>query len=291
MRFVLTHDAEEFAGHAEGFLAERVERNILATVLLNLRRGHLGASAPLFAYSVDGRGKVCAVALRTPPWPLLVSDLDSNAAEAQMEAWLPADPDVPGVSASPSSARAVAGAWVRRTRGRSYCRMREAMHVLREVRDPLSTAPGRLRIASDAELDLLTEWERAFMLEAGVGQPQAAQAAVRVRLARDAQYVWEDGGPVSTLTLSPEVAGTVRIGPVYTPPEHRRHGYASSAVAAAVRRSLTRGARQCMLFTDLANPTSNHIYAAIGFRPVMDWEEHAFVAVHNARSRDRLVGS
>jgi predicted GNAT family acetyltransferase len=32
-----------------------------------------------------------------------------------------------------------------------------------------------------------------------------------------------------------------------------------------------------MLFTDLANPTSNKIYAEIGYRRVADWEEHAFV--------------
>lgn len=31
-----------------------------------------------------------------------------------------------------------------------------------------------------------------------------------------------------------------------------------------------------MLFTDKANPTSNKIYAAVGFEPISDWEEHAF---------------
>jgi predicted GNAT family acetyltransferase len=77
--------------------------------------------------------------------------------------------------------------------------------------------------------------------------------------------------------MSPPVAGTIRIGPVYTPPEHRRHGYASSAVAAASRRALSAGARQCMLFTDLANPTSNRIYARVGFRRCADWEELKFL--------------
>lgn len=32
-----------------------------------------------------------------------------------------------------------------------------------------------------------------------------------------------------------------------------------------------------MLFTDLANPTSNRIYAAVGFRRVADWEEHTLL--------------
>jgi predicted GNAT family acetyltransferase len=87
--------------------------------------------------------------------------------------------------------------------------------------------------------------------------------------------VWEDEEPVSMLGVHPAVAGVVRIGPVYTPPTKRRRGYAGSAVAAASRRALSAGARRCMLFTDLANPTSNKIYAEVGFRRVGAWEEFA----------------
>jgi predicted GNAT family acetyltransferase len=68
----------------------------------------------------------------------------------------------------------------------------------------------------------------------------------------------------------------VRIGPVYTPPERRARGYAGSAVAAASRRALAGGADTCMLFTDLSNPTSNKIYAEVGYTPAGSWEEHTF---------------
>jgi predicted GNAT family acetyltransferase len=67
-----------------------------------------------------------------------------------------------------------------------------------------------------------------------------------------------------------------RIGPVYTPPELRRRGYASSAVAAVSRQALAAGAQRCALFTDLSNPTSNKIYADVGYRRIADWEEHLF---------------
>src|SRR5207245_4856813 len=50
-------------------------------------------------------------------------------------------------------------------------------------------------------------------------------------------------------------------------------GYASAAVATACREALAGGAQQCMLYTDLANPTSNRIYPAVGFRRFADWEE------------------
>ena len=39
---------------------------------------------------------------------------------------------------------------------------------------------------------------------------------------------------------------------------------------------LRRGIDPCMLFTDLANPTSNGIYQAIGYRAVGDVVEYQF---------------
>ena len=72
------------------------------------------------------------------------------------------------------------------------------------------------------------------------------------------------------------MAGTVRIGPVYTPPEHRRRGYARTAVAAASRQALAQGASRCLLFTDVANRTSNKIYAEVGYERFGEHEEWEF---------------
>ena len=63
--------------------------------------------------------------------------------------------------------------------------------------------------------------------------------------------------------------GVARVGPVYTPNEQRGRGYASAAVAEVSQRILAGGARAC-LFTDQANPISNRIYEALGYRPVVD---------------------
>lgn len=68
----------------------------------------------------------------------------------------------------------------------------------------------------------------------------------------------------------------IRIGPVYTPPEHRGAGYASNLVAAASQRQLDAGRSFVFLFTDLANLTSNHVYEALGFEPVSDIDRYKF---------------
>jgi predicted GNAT family acetyltransferase len=278
MGISLTRELAALPQSLEEFLAERIERNVQASLLVHARAGRLPGSNPLFAWGISS-GRIRFFAMRTPPWPLLVSEISSADAEPLMERWIAADPTPPGVSGVPESARAVAAAWQRQTAGHSCCRRYEAMHVLREVIDPLEPAAGTLRVARAQDRELLVDWERAFVAEAGVVPSAGAEAERTVdrRLATGAQYLWDDDGPASTLALAPQVAGTVRIGPVYTPPQRRNRGYASAAVARASHDALARGARQCMLFTDLANPTSNKIYAAVGFRRCAEWEEHDFV--------------
>ena len=58
---------------------------------------------------------------------------------------------------------------------------------------------------------------------------------------------------------------------VYTPPVLRGNGYASAVVARLSQRELDAGQRWCSLFTDAANPTSNHIYAEIGYELKSDF--------------------
>jgi predicted GNAT family acetyltransferase len=84
--------------------------------------------------------------------------------------------------------------------------------------------------------------------------------------------------PVSFLGVTAPLGGVVRIGPVYTPPEHRARGYASALVAAVSQAALDDGVMICSLYTDLANPTANRIYAAVGYRPVGDFTIYAFAA-------------
>jgi RimJ/RimL family protein N-acetyltransferase len=277
VRFVLTSDRDEFAQQAGTFIESRLECNVLATVLLTVLDGFGSPERPpQFAYGVEANGGVEFAAMRTPPWQLLSSQLSPELAPEFMARWLEFDPEIPGVNGLPESARAIAAAWAAETAGTTSCWMREAMHVCERVVDPARPAPGELRLPHADERDRLIEWSAAFEQEARIGSGDRAPEMVDARLRRDGLLLWDAGGPVSLVGVTPAVAGVVRIGPVYTPPEHRRRGYAASAVAAASRRALSGEAARCMLFTDLTNPTSNKIYAEVGYRRIADWEEHAF---------------
>jgi predicted GNAT family acetyltransferase len=133
-------------------------------------------------------------------------------------------------------------------------------------------AHGSARLAGTGDVELLTHWLRSFGSEA-LEQDRPSdivRSLVRRMLARSRLWLWVDGGePVSLAARHPAVHGIARVGPVYTPPERRGRGYASVVTAAASADVLRAGAVAC-LFTDLANPTSNNIYQALGYRPVLD---------------------
>ncbi len=276
MEFVITTDATEFRDHAWEFVEPRIECNVIATVLLAVLDGRYDDVAPTFAYRPAADGSVDAVAMRTAPYGLLVSNFEPAAADRLVGAWLDRDSELPGCNGGPEIATAIADAWRARTGGAAR-RLREmAIHELEVVVDPPRPPAGRLRLAQRSERELMIEWWRAFAAEAdSAGAPRAA-ATVDARLEDDCVLVWDDGGPVSLVAISLPVAGVVRIGPVYTPPDKRRRGYAGMAVAEVSRRALAGGATRCTLFTDLANPTSNKIYAEVGYRRIADWEEYAF---------------
>ena len=66
------------------------------------------------------------------------------------------------------------------------------------------------------------------------------------------------------------VAGQVRIGPVYTPPGRRGRGFGGAVTAAVSQAARDAGVAEVLLYTDLANPTSNAVYQRLGYRPVED---------------------
>ena len=152
--------------------------------------------------------------------------------------------------------------------------MRQRAYALESVTAP-EGVPGSLRRARVADRDQMVDWMLAFEAEA-MGS-EAGWRDMR-KLVDDmftqstrTGYIWEvDGKPVSMCQATGPTPNGIRIGAVYTPRDQRRRGYASAITAAVSREQLEHGRRWCFLFTDLANPTSNRIYRAIGYRPIRD---------------------
>ena len=90
-------------------------------------------------------------------------------------------------------------------------------------------------------------------------------------------YILEvDGVPVSMATINKTLQSVFGVAGVYTPPYFRKKGYATACVAELCRQQMKKGFTKAVLYTDLANPTSNKIYMEIGFTAIADSLEISF---------------
>ncbi|MGN6379633.1 MAG: GNAT family N-acetyltransferase [Gaiellales bacterium] len=272
--------AGEFRALAEPLLtADEARHTVMLGVLNDLER--TPGRYPEFAlWVVEEAGEAQAAALRTPPFHGVVAQPRSSAALHVLASVMQEDaPGLPGVNGTRPEVDEFAAEWARLSGGRTEARMQLILHRLDRLEETPPT-PGRMRDATAADRDLLIEWMAAFSAETGVqGGAEDLARGIDAHLGKElALMVWEDAGAVVSLAGSRETSpGCARIGPVYTPPELRRRGYATTIVRELTAARLSAGARTMLLFTDLANPTSNAIYARIGYRPIAEAVEVDFL--------------
>ena len=277
-----TQTVEEFLATAGAFLAEReAEHNLLFGICSTIQKSpEVFENPPRFAVVTDGRGKVRGAALQTPPFNAVLSMIDTQAATDALADALRDDP-LPGVLGPKEAAARFAKRWSAAIGRQATVGVAERIFRLERVKQPPRPASGTWRIADERDRRLIADWVVAFRDEVDVESPPIADPdAVAGRWIEQETrigYVWEDGGQVVSLVgAGGETPNGIRIGPVYTPPERRGHGYASSLTAAASQDQLGRGRRFVFLFTDLSNPTSNKIYRSIGYAPVVDVDMYRF---------------
>lgn len=271
-------DADRFVELAGPFLAAHEAAHNLQLGLLSRLRAEplLYGAEPFFAVALDGDGVAGAV-MRTPPFGVILSRATSTAAiDALARATAAAYAELPGAVGPTDVAAHFAATWGALTGQVGSVSMRQRVHAAEQVAE-LPAAPGRMRRATPDERPLLVSWSRAFAEESlhSTLYPLDPEESV-ARRERDpdgAWLLWDDDGPVSLAGVGNRTPTGIRVGPVYTPPERRERGYATALVAALTREQLALGRRFCFLFTDLANPTSNAIYARIGYEPVADWDQ------------------
>lgn len=264
-------DPALFRSQVESFLGKREEENNLVFgILAGIVDGRQTYSdqPPLLDAVVADSG-IQLVALRTPPLNLVLSTASSEEAVSFLarELWA-AGYQLPGIVALSREADIFAETW-REISGATIKRVQsQRIYRLDRVNPPRPT-PGHLHLCGEQDLALATEWMRGF--DRDVGSHQAPGNPKRFLGQRDAGlFFWIDESPVSMAGFSGPTPNGIRIGPVYTPPELRRRGFAGACVAALSQRLLNEGRKFCFLYTDLANPTSNHVYQEIGYRPVCD---------------------
>ncbi|MFI7358777.1 GNAT family N-acetyltransferase [Streptomyces avidinii] len=275
MTWTFTTDLAAYMSAAGPAVAARpVSHTMMLTVtdaLLRRGTGAYGDRTPFFGWWTGPDGAVAGGLLCTPPFPVLLAVLPEEAVR-ELGAALATEPLLAGAhgfNALRPDAEVLAEAWGRPTRIAEELRL----YRLAGLAAPDPAPAGKARPATEADLPLLLEWLTAFNAEAGV-PGKASETFLRDRISYGGILLWEHAGaPVSLAAFSRTIGSAARVGPVYTPPEHRGRGYAAGITHAASEAAYAAGATEVLLFTDLANPTSNGIYLRLGYTPVEDRAE------------------
>lgn len=273
------HDIKEFCDRTQAYLLQHeAEHNLLLGITHTLLYYPDRYPNPPYLATVEAEGDIVAVAMRTSRHKLVLSKVKALTALALIVRDLYGNQEKPpGVSGLVAEAQTFVDAWQTLTGQLYQLTMQMRIHQLTAVQT-VSAAKGSLRPATQNDRPLLLEWFKAFVLEALESFGEDAERMVDGSLRRQSVYVWEDSVPVSFACGSQSLPFGARIGPVYTPPEYRRKGYATACVAALSQVLLDQGCHSCFLFTDLTNPTSNHIYQIIGYHPICDWQDYSFIS-------------
>jgi len=285
VKVVRLDDAAAFLAEAEPLLlADEARHNLILGIAGTIRDSP--DIYPLRSlWLVHHGSEVVAAALRTPPYNLILARPRSPEALAAL-AEATAGEELPGVVGAEPEVEEFAELWARHAGARMRTNMRQGVYALEHV-EPLPPVSGSPRVAGPDDHALVLRWWIAFgeevLHEGGPGRENAA-AMVELRLSspRAGIVLWEeDGEPVSLAGWGGPTPNGIRVGPVYTPPQLRGHGYATALTAELSQRLLDGrlfdGRRRfCFLYTDLANPTSNAIYERIGYRRVAESAEILF---------------
>jgi GNAT superfamily N-acetyltransferase len=248
---------------------------LLSTAATRVGEEVVGAESNLWLWVEDDQ-EVVATAQHTPPHAAYLSTGPAGAMRALARTLWQLRTALPGVAGLDSSPQEFATEWSRIGGPQATQAMGQGLYVADAVSIPAGI-PGRLRLATDSDAPLLRGWADQFWAEAGARA--SGKDEVGPRIASGLLFVWEvDGAVVSMAAVTVAQGGVSRVGLVYTPAENRRRGFASVCVASLTARELTTAGRTCMLYTDLANPTSNRIYQAVGYRRVADAVELRFEA-------------
>lgn len=277
MQVISDPSAAVFHSEASPLLYREEARNNLILGIsegLMARPEQAGTESPAF-YRVVANGQTVVAAMKTPQMNLVVSGGDESELALLAEHVHRAERTLPGVAGPAGAAAIFAREWSDRAGVEHHLQMGLKILALESVTPPQAAIDGTYEVARAEDIDLATEWFVAFAKESLPANEQkdfqSLRPTVESIVGRGFASFWRVGGePVSMAVLSRPTKNGITISTVYTPPASRGHGYASANVAAISQQSLDKGKRFCVLYTDPANPTSNKIYRAIGYRDISD---------------------
>jgi len=272
MEFRKYDNVEAFRSDVLDSLLKNEILNNLAISILTEGKAR-NASGWFMAAVVDG-GAVSHAALCAKPFNLLLYEADSRRRDgmellAREIRRLVADP--PCVFAERGLASRFADAYAP---GHEAAPEKSMVVMRLDELAEYEKAPGHCRELAVRDLHFVPFWERSFGEECRTHVFPIPDILGRVssRLGKGTHFIWEDGIPVSQAVHGRSTPGGAVVNMVYTPPQYRGRGYATSVVAELSGSLLAGGKDFCCLFADSGNPVAQEIYRKLGYYDVYTFD-------------------
>jgi hypothetical protein len=252
---------------------EPLRTNVMGSVATLASRG-VAWQDEGFWWVVRDDGDVVGAAFRTPPYALALGPMPEAALTPLAAAIASVDDGFDGVNGFGVDAflSAYAGTGARGAAQSVVSTERQVLYACEHLEVPV--VDGHAVVASLDDFDHARRWFHDFVEEIDQHRPppDGDDAPLRATVGDGRLRWWKDHGAIVSMAghaVPVEVPGGVvsRIGPVYTPPEERGHGYAAGVTAALTAELLGAG-HHVMLFADAANETSNGVYRRLGYHEV-----------------------
>ena len=278
MKFTKYDSIESFGADALDILMENeVQNNIPISFIQN--EYDYDTSNWLLTTIKDETGCVVLTAACTPPFNIVMYETGNRPNDAAVKLLADElksmDYPLPGVLAEQGLARRFAETHT----GADGFHLHTSMNIMRldKVND-IAKATGFCRQLREEDLFFVPYWELAFNVDCRLneGGLQDKVNQVKAKIGRNNHFIWEDGHPVSQAYRGKKTPNGAGISGVYTPPQYRGKGYASSVVAELSQALLKDGNEFCFLFADAENPVSCGIYRKIGYYDICVFDEIEF---------------
>ena len=271
MRLVRFDSPAEFLNRSESFLAGQEARNsLLLGVAINLVDNPDVYTEQPYLAIVEKNGALITAALHTPPWPLLLVDSPGEALQLIVQDLALRGERLPGVNGPAEVSGSFVRLWCESVGGKYEIALEELVYQLTVVAER-GSAPGEFRRAGTEDLSLAIDWGGRFLDDVGLDdEKDQIGDAVKRMVDQGRLHFWQDVEIVSMAAWARPTLHGATVNFVYTPPELRGMGYATSCVSALSGMLLDSGRKYCFLYTDKSNPTSNSIYQKIGYRQVSE---------------------
>jgi GNAT superfamily N-acetyltransferase len=283
MTWHLTRDLDVFEASAGAFVRSDTAANTMfVSMTAVLRRRGLDAFGPVppsLGWYAGENGPVEGVFVQAPPVPMQLSAVPEHMARELADLLAHGDTAaaaLSGASGSVASVDAFTARWCELTGAKASIHMRQRLYRLGTLTPPVPAPVGAPRLAAASDREVLVAWFEAFGTEIGE-PPMDVSRLVDDRIGYGGIMLWEvEGTAVSMAGVTRVMQDSARVAPVYTPKDLRGRGFAGAVTAAVSGAAQEAGARVLLLFTDLANPTSNALYQRIGYEPVTDLVVYRF---------------